>query len=154
MMPVVREFRLPDLGEGLTGAEVVRWMVEVGEVIAVDQPVVEVETAKAVVEVPCPYGGVVTARYGEVGEEVAVGAPLVTVAVAAAGPDAADAAAGAVTGTDEVERPLVGFGVAERGRGGPGWRLRVRPRRPWRPRRCLPFPSLRPLRFRWFRWFR
>ncbi|MFI2608029.1 dihydrolipoamide acetyltransferase family protein [Kitasatospora sp. NPDC018619] len=122
-MPVVREFRLPDLGEGLTGAEVVRWMVEVGEVIAVDQPVVEVETAKAVVEVPCPYGGVVTARYGEVGEEIAVGAPLVTVAVAApeagSGPQgpvepgvaAAPAAAGA-------ERPLVGFGVVEPGRGG------------------------------------
>ncbi|MFE4975594.1 dihydrolipoamide acetyltransferase family protein [Kitasatospora sp. NPDC056651] len=126
-MPVVREFRLPDLGEGLTGAEVVRWMVEVGEVIAVDQPVVEVETAKAVVEVPCPYGGVVTARYGEVGEEVAVGAPLVTVAVAAAGPDTVTATAvgavvgaavGAVVGAGEVERPLVGFGVAEPGRGG------------------------------------
>ncbi|MFE7636673.1 dihydrolipoamide acetyltransferase family protein [Kitasatospora sp. NPDC057518] len=125
-MPVVREFRLPDLGEGLTGAEVVRWMVEVGEVIAVDQPVVEVETAKAVVEVPCPYGGVVTARYGEVGEEIAVGAPLVTVAVApaagsgpedAAGPGSA-AAPAAASGAAEVERPLVGFGVAEPGRGG------------------------------------
>ncbi|MEU8512720.1 dihydrolipoamide acetyltransferase family protein [Kitasatospora sp. NPDC048722] len=109
-MPVVREFTLPDLGEGLTGAEVVRWMVEVGEVIAVDQPVVEVETAKAVVEVPCPYGGVVTARYGEPGEEIAVGAPLVTVAVAAV--DAPAAAPSA-----EVERPLVGYGVAE-SRGG------------------------------------
>lgn len=126
MMPVVREFRLPDLGEGLTGAEVVRWMVEVGEVIAVDQPVVEVETAKAVVEVPCPYGGVVTARYGEVGEEIAVGAPLVTVAVApaagsgpedAAGPGSA-AAPAAAAASAEVERPLVGFGVAEPGRGG------------------------------------
>ncbi|MEV7022904.1 dihydrolipoamide acetyltransferase family protein [Kitasatospora sp. NPDC093558] len=109
-MPVVREFTLPDLGEGLTGAEVVRWMVEVGEVIAVDQPVVEVETAKAVVEVPCPYGGVVTARYGEPGEEIAVGAPLVTVAVAAAdGPTDAPVAAPSA----EVERPLVGYGVAE-----------------------------------------
>ncbi len=126
MMPVVREFRLPDLGEGLTGAEVVRWMVEVGEVIAVDQPVVEVETAKAVVEVPCPYGGVVTARYGDVGEEIAVGAPLVTVAVApaagsgpedAAGPGSA-AAPAAASASAEVERPLVGFGVAEPGRGG------------------------------------
>ncbi|WP_416876068.1 dihydrolipoamide acetyltransferase family protein [Kitasatospora sp. SC0581] len=125
-MPVVREFRLPDLGEGLTGAEVVRWMVEVGEVIAVDQPVVEVETAKAVVEVPCPYGGVVTARYGDVGEEIAVGAPLVTVAVApaagsgpedAAGPGSA-AAPAAASASAEVERPLVGFGVAEPGRGG------------------------------------
>ncbi|MGW3039873.1 dihydrolipoamide acetyltransferase family protein [Kitasatospora sp. NPDC001159] len=114
-MPVVREFRLPDLGEGLTGAEVVRWMVEVGEVIAVDQPVVEVETAKAVVEVPCPYGGVVTARYGEVGEEIAVGAPLVTVAVATAegAVPEAPAAAPAAAHAAEVERPLVGYGVVE-----------------------------------------
>ncbi|MEU9043207.1 MULTISPECIES: dihydrolipoamide acetyltransferase family protein [unclassified Kitasatospora] len=122
-MPVVREFRLPDLGEGLTGAEVVRWMVEVGEVIAVDQPVVEVETAKAVVEVPCPYGGVVTARYGEEGEEIAVGAPLVTVAVASAGGDsevpAVESPAGSSAGLSaEVERPLVGYGVAETGKGG------------------------------------
>lgn len=121
MMPVVREFRLPDLGEGLTGAEVVRWLVEVGEVIAVDQPVVEVETAKAVVEVPCPYGGVVTARYGEEGEEIAVGAPLVTVAVAPAEGASllAEAAAGMlVEAAAEVERPLVGYGVAEPGKGG------------------------------------
>ncbi|WP_299529777.1 dihydrolipoamide acetyltransferase family protein [uncultured Streptomyces sp.] len=81
-MPQVLEFRLPDLGEGLTEAEIVRWLVEVGEVVAVDQPVVEVETAKAVVEVPCPYGGVVTARFGEAGAELPVGAPLLTVAVA------------------------------------------------------------------------
>jgi pyruvate dehydrogenase E2 component (dihydrolipoamide acetyltransferase) len=108
MMPVVREFTLPDLGEGLTGAEVVRWMVEVGEVIAVDQPVVEVETAKAVVEVPCPYGGVVTALFGAVGEEVPVGAPLVTVAVGSSETPAGPAALGA-----PVERPLVGYGIAE-----------------------------------------
>ncbi|MFI0895364.1 dihydrolipoamide acetyltransferase family protein [Streptomyces sp. NPDC020983] len=80
-MAVVREFTLPDLGEGLTEAEIVRWLVQVGDVVAVDQPVVELETAKAVVEVPCPYGGVVTARFGEEGESLAVGRPLVTVAV-------------------------------------------------------------------------
>lgn len=119
MVPIVREFKLPDLGEGLTGAEVVRWLVEVGEVIVVDQPVVEVETAKAVVEVPCPYGGVVTARYGEVGEEREVGQPLVMVAVppsgasdalAQPGPEAdlADGASGNV---------LVGYGVAAGGKG-------------------------------------
>ncbi|QKW24356.1 2-oxo acid dehydrogenase subunit E2 [Kitasatospora sp. NA04385] len=120
-MAVVREFTLPDLGEGLTEAEVVRWMVEVGEVIAVDQPVVEVETAKAVVEVPCPYGGVVTARFGEVGQEVPVGAPLVTVAVA---PPAGGAAAPGDAPEPAVERPLVGYGVAEARRAG---RRRVRP---------------------------
>ena len=113
-MPIVREFTLPDLGEGLTGAEVVRWLVEVGEVIAVDQPVVEVETAKAVVEVPCPYGGVVTALFGQVGEEREVGQPLVTVAVAPSDAPAqpeeplADGASGNV---------LVGYGVAAGGKG-------------------------------------
>lgn len=86
-MAQVLEFRLPDLGEGLTEAEIVHWLVEVGDVVAVDQPVVEVETAKAMVEVPCPYGGVVTARFGEEGTELPVGAPLITVAVGAAGPD-------------------------------------------------------------------
>lgn len=80
-MPQVLEFKLPDLGEGLTEAEIVRWLVEVGDVVAIDQPVVEVETAKAMVEVPCPYGGVVTARFGEEGAELPVGAPLLTVAV-------------------------------------------------------------------------
>ncbi|MFD9540406.1 dihydrolipoamide acetyltransferase family protein [Streptomyces sp. NPDC060022] len=80
-MPQVFEFKLPDLGEGLTEAEIVRWLVEVGDVVAIDQPVVEVETAKAMVEVPCPYGGVVTARFGEEGAELPVGAALLTVAV-------------------------------------------------------------------------
>ena len=53
-MAQVLEFKLPDLGEGLTEAEIVRWLVQVGDVVAVDQPVVEVETAKASVEVPAP----------------------------------------------------------------------------------------------------
>ncbi|MFD7414925.1 dihydrolipoamide acetyltransferase family protein [Kitasatospora purpeofusca] len=117
-MPVVREFTLPDLGEGLTEAEVVRWLVEVGEVIAIDQPVVEVETAKAVVEVPCPYGGVVTALFGAVGEEVLVGAPLVTVAVSPGEGEPPLAAVPVVERAAAVERPLVGYGVAEPDRGG------------------------------------
>ncbi|MFE9459865.1 dihydrolipoamide acetyltransferase family protein [Streptomyces californicus] len=87
-MAQVLEFKLPDLGEGLTEAEIVRWLVEVGDVVAIDQPVVEVETAKAMVEVPCPYGGVVTARFGEEGTELPVGAPLLTVAVGATEPSA------------------------------------------------------------------
>lgn len=105
-MPSVREFPLPDLGEGLTSAEIVRWLVEVGDVIQVDQPVAEVETAKAVVEVPCPYAGVVTSRFGEAGAEVPVGAPLVTVAVAAAD-QPTDAPA---EGSGNV---LVGYGTTE-----------------------------------------
>jgi pyruvate dehydrogenase E2 component (dihydrolipoamide acetyltransferase) len=109
-MAEVKEFTLPDLGEGLTEAEVVRWLVEVGEVVAVDQPVVEVETAKAVVEVPCPYGGVVTARFGTEGETVAVGRPLVTVAVgSAAGAPSVDAAGKpSAEGSGNV---LVGYGT-------------------------------------------
>jgi pyruvate dehydrogenase E2 component (dihydrolipoamide acetyltransferase) len=109
-MAAVKEFTLPDLGEGLTEAEIVRWLVEVGEVVAVDQPVVEVETAKAVVEVPCPYGGVVTARYGAQGDTLAVGRPLVTVAVGAdpsAEPSGKDTAA-ADEGSGNV---LVGYGT-------------------------------------------
>ncbi|WP_018501033.1 dihydrolipoamide acetyltransferase family protein [Parafrankia discariae] len=80
-MAAVLEFALPDLGEGLTSAEIVRWMVGIGDVIVVDQPVAEVETAKAVVEVPCPHAGVVTALAGPTGTAVPVGAPLITVTV-------------------------------------------------------------------------
>ncbi|MGW5349356.1 dihydrolipoamide acetyltransferase family protein [Streptomyces sp. NPDC004031] len=116
-MAVVREFTLPDLGEGLTEAEIVRWLVEVGDVVAIDQPVVELETAKAVVEVPCPYGGVVTARFGEEGESLAVGRPLVTVAVGSADADAAGgtdgaAPAGAADGGQGSGNVLVGYGTA------------------------------------------
>ncbi|MFJ2646117.1 dihydrolipoamide acetyltransferase family protein [Streptomyces sp. NPDC087420] len=117
-MAQVLEFRLPDLGEGLTEAEIVHWLVEVGDVVAIDQPVVEVETAKAMVEVPCPYGGVVTARYGEEGTELPVGAPLLTVAVGASEP-AADggqgpeqAAAPDAPAADEGSgNVLVGYGT-------------------------------------------
>lgn len=150
-MPQVLEFKLPDLGEGLTEAEIVRWLVEVGDVVAIDQPVVEVETAKAMVEVPCPYGGVVTARFGEEGSELPVGAPLLTVAVsvgadagsseegagaasgsgsggagAASGSGSGSAGPGAGSGSGEVESSgnvLVGYGT-----GAPvARRRRVRP---------------------------
>lgn len=72
-------FRLPDMGEGLTEAEVVRWLVGVGERVEVDQPVVEVETDKAVVEIPCPYSGVVLAQGAAAGETIGVGEILVVV---------------------------------------------------------------------------
>jgi pyruvate dehydrogenase E2 component (dihydrolipoamide acetyltransferase) len=70
-------FRLPDLGEGLTEAEIVRWHVKVGDTVAVDQPLLSVETAKAVVEVPAPSAGVVTALHCGEGERIEIGAPLV-----------------------------------------------------------------------------
>jgi 2-oxoisovalerate dehydrogenase E2 component (dihydrolipoyl transacylase) len=70
-------FNLPDLGEGLAEAEIVRWHVNVGDTVKVDQPMVAVETAKAVVEVPSPYSGVIKALHGKAGDVVATGAPLV-----------------------------------------------------------------------------
>ncbi|GAA1656311.1 dihydrolipoamide acetyltransferase family protein [Actinoplanes couchii] len=73
-------FLLPDLGEGLTEAEIVRWLVAEGDLIEVDQPVVEVETAKAVVEVPSPHAGRVATRHAAEGTTLDVGSPLLTVA--------------------------------------------------------------------------
>ncbi|MDX2597081.1 MULTISPECIES: dihydrolipoamide acetyltransferase family protein [Streptomyces] len=115
-MAQVLEFKLPDLGEGLTEAEIVRWLVNVGDVVAIDQPVVEVETAKAMVEVPCPYGGVVTARFGEEGAELPVGAPLLTVAVGSGTAPDPESDGG---GSGNV---LVGYGTSE----APARRRRVR----------------------------
>jgi 2-oxoisovalerate dehydrogenase E2 component (dihydrolipoyl transacylase) len=94
------EFRLPDLGEGLESAEIVTWLVGVGDRVEVDEPLLEVETAKANVELPSPFAGVVVTLHGDPGATVAVGAPLVTIA--------ADAEAFAA----EPERALVGYGDA------------------------------------------
>ncbi len=77
------DFLLPDLGEGLEEAEVTAWHVQVGDQVAVDQIVAEVETAKAAVEVPIPFAGTVTALHAEPGTTVPVGAPLISVAAAA-----------------------------------------------------------------------
>ena len=76
-------FALPDLGEGLTEVEIVEWKVAVGDTVAIDQVVVEVETAKAMVEVPSPYAGVVEVLHGVPGTTMTVGSPLITVAGAA-----------------------------------------------------------------------
>ena len=70
-------FRLPDLGEGLAEAEIIEWHVSVGDHVRVDQPMVSVETAKAVVEVPAPFSGIVTALRAAPGDIVPTGAPLV-----------------------------------------------------------------------------
>ncbi|WP_242908894.1 dihydrolipoamide acetyltransferase family protein [Actinomadura terrae] len=74
-------FRLPDLGEGLTEAEILEWKVAVGDPVTVDQSVVEVETAKAAVDVPIPIAGVVARLYADAGSVVGVGAPLIEVAL-------------------------------------------------------------------------
>ncbi|MFE4540442.1 dihydrolipoamide acetyltransferase family protein [Streptomyces scopuliridis] len=156
-MAQVLEFKLPDLGEGLTEAEIVRWLVSVGDVVAVDQPVVEVETAKAMVEVPCPYGGVVTARYGEEGTELPVGAPLLTVAVGASAPADAPTAAhpapepaaspapapspASAPASDETSgNVLVGYGT-----GAPAARRRRVRRAPMSGSAAAPAPAREPL---------
>ncbi|MYW68892.1 2-oxo acid dehydrogenase subunit E2 [Streptomyces sp. SID8379] len=154
-MAQVLEFKLPDLGEGLTEATIVNWLVRVGDVVAVDQPVVEVETAKAMVEVPCPYGGVVTARFGDEGAELPVGAALLTVAVGATDATAAASASSAASAqvplpvpvAEESKAPsasegsgnvLVGYGTGA----APARRRRVRPApqggEPQRPARATP----------------
>ena len=76
---MAKEFRLPDIGEGLTEAEIVRWLIAVGEPVKVDQPVVEVETDKAVVEIPSPFGGIVLHHGAGEGETLPVGEILVVV---------------------------------------------------------------------------
>jgi pyruvate dehydrogenase E2 component (dihydrolipoamide acetyltransferase) len=73
----MQRFNLPDLGEGLQEAEIVRWHVAVGEKVAVDQPMVAMETAKAIVEVPAPFAGVIAALHGKAGDTIATGAALV-----------------------------------------------------------------------------
>jgi 2-oxoisovalerate dehydrogenase E2 component (dihydrolipoyl transacylase) len=82
-------FRLPDLGEGLTEAALIRWLVAPGDTVRVDQPIAEVETAKSVVELPSPFAGTVAALHGTEGDTLAVGAPLLEV-TDAAGAVAAD----------------------------------------------------------------
>ncbi len=76
-------FLLPDLGEGLESATVIGWHVAVGDEVSVDQPVVEVETAKAAVEVPVPFAGVVAQLHAAPGESIKVGTPLISVAPSA-----------------------------------------------------------------------
>lgn len=75
-------FNLPDLGEGLTEATLLSWLVAEGDEVAVDQPIAEVETAKSAIEVPSPYGGTVQTLHGATGETLEVGNPLITVRTA------------------------------------------------------------------------
>ncbi len=78
-MSRIKEFKLPDLGEGLTEGEILKWLVAVGDEVKDGQPIVEVETAKAAVEVPSPFTGVVTKLYYAEGTTVDVGAPIISV---------------------------------------------------------------------------
>lgn len=81
-MPTANTFKLPDVGEGLTEAEIVSWKVKVGDTVKVNDIVVEIETAKSLVELPSPYAGTVAELLVSEGETVTVGAPIITVAAA------------------------------------------------------------------------
>jgi pyruvate/2-oxoglutarate dehydrogenase complex dihydrolipoamide acyltransferase (E2) component len=96
-----RDFKLPDLGEGLTDAEIVNWLVKEGDTVELNQPIVEVETEKALVEIPSPFAGTVRSTHGEVGARVNVGETLITVETSDDAPK---------TGRKEV---LVGYGPEE-----------------------------------------
>ena len=84
-MAEVRDFLMPDLGEGLTEGEVVEWLVKVGDVVEVDQPVVEISTEKALVQVPTPFAGRVATLHAQTGELVQVGKPLISIEVSGSG---------------------------------------------------------------------
>ncbi|MBL7491750.1 2-oxo acid dehydrogenase subunit E2 [Frankia sp. AgB1.9] len=150
-----REFRLPDLGEGLAEAEIVTWLVAAGDRVTVNQPLVEVETAKAVVELPSPFAGLLVATHGAAGDTISVGTVLITVeddetaepATAAGSPPAAGARTGGapdpalsspgaaavpppavVAGGGEREPMLVGYGPRAAAVGGPAGLSRTRRR--------------------------
>lgn len=82
-----KQFELPDLGEGLTEGEIVKWLVAVGDTVELNQPIVEVETAKAVVEIPAKWAGRVAAIFRAEGETVDVGAPIIEIETEAFGAD-------------------------------------------------------------------
>lgn len=100
------EFLLPDLGEGLTEAEIVAWHVAPGDPVALNQTLAEVETAKAVVELPSPYEGTVSQLHAAAGDTVPVGAPLIAFTLA-------EDDSGPVPVAEEPAEPnLVGYGAA------------------------------------------
>jgi pyruvate dehydrogenase E2 component (dihydrolipoamide acetyltransferase) len=107
---VIRDFNVPDLGEGLEDVTVVQWFVEVGDVVALNQPLGEVETAKAVVEIPSPFAGVIVERRGEPGTTLLVGSLLVRIDTGGAeAPKAAEAPAQVEAGARTPV--LVGYGA-------------------------------------------
>ncbi|GAA3454570.1 dihydrolipoamide acetyltransferase family protein [Dactylosporangium matsuzakiense] len=137
-------FLLPDLGEGLTEAELVRWLVAEGDQVAVDQSIAEVETAKALVEVPSPYAGRVSALHAKAGETVGVGKALITVEHPSAAAYREEERAGAQVAqpASEGAQPagggsgnvLIGYGTSESGATG----------RKRRPRAAAPSAGARP----------
>lgn len=117
-----REFRMPDLGEGLTESELVEWHISVGDTVTLNQTIADVETAKAVVQLPSPVAGVVTELCAAPGETVQVGAPIVRFEVEAAAPASVSGApassapvaesAPSAPAAPQRESVLVGYGPA------------------------------------------
>ena len=101
-------FHLPDLGEGLNEAEIVTWHVGEGDHVVADQPLVSVETDKAVVEIPAPHAGLIAKLHGAVGDIVQTGAPLVAFA------DVPEADTGAIVGEIEPRTPRPADAAAPR----------------------------------------
>ncbi|MGY1673389.1 dihydrolipoamide acetyltransferase family protein [Geodermatophilus sp. SYSU D00710] len=113
----LRQFKLPDVGEGLTDGEILQWLVAVGDTVTVNQPLCEVETAKAAVELPSPYAGTVTELLFEAGTTVDVGTPIITIDTGGDAPAPAPAAGGAAPAAESAE-PAAGLigGAAPGGR--------------------------------------
>jgi 2-oxoisovalerate dehydrogenase E2 component (dihydrolipoyl transacylase) len=109
-------FLLPDVGEGLVEAEIVTWKVNVGDTVTLNQPLVDIETAKATVELPSPYEGTVVALHGKVGDVMEVHKPLITFNVGGTASAPPTTTAAPVEGATSVgegrEAVLVGYGVA------------------------------------------
>src|SRR4051812_34080897 len=116
-----KQFKLPDVGEGLTEGEILQWLVAVGDTVTVNHPLCEVETAKAAVELPSPFAGTVTELLFDAGTMVDVGTPIITIdvggdaapaAARAAAPAEAEPAAGLIGGAAPGGRTavLVGYG--------------------------------------------
>src|SRR4051812_2474647 len=110
-----KQFKLPDVGEGLTEGEILQWLVAVGDTVTVNQPLCEVETAKAAVELPSPFAGTVTELLFDAGTMVDVGTPIITIDV---GGDAAPAPAAAPAAAPAEAVPAAGLigGAAPGGR--------------------------------------
>ncbi len=100
-----KQFPLPDVGEGLTEADILTWHVAPGDTVTVNQIIVEIETAKAAVELPCPYAGVVTELLAEPGTTVHVGSPILTIDL-----DPSEASEAGQGSSDEQVPNLVGYG--------------------------------------------
>ena len=112
-MTELKEFKLPDVGEGLTEADIVAWHVKPGDQVEDGQIIVEIETAKAVVELPSPWDGTVARLLAEEGQTVDVGAPIIAIEVAGADGGQPIVAASVQEKADYAERSAV---PASRGR--------------------------------------